>query len=151
MRSPPTPSPAFTWRRSCCDIPEQCRTPPFLQVFSFLHPLSVWHVQTLSSFKSQLKTTFQQQLNGEKWNIVYLSAFGCSVLVWCPVFERMLAWHLFSLSLGFDYCNVILAGFSQVLLHKIQTVIDCSARLVCKAPKSAHITPLLLFPLATDQ
>ena len=57
----------------------------------------------------------------------------------------------FSLSLGFDYCNVILAGSSQVLLDKIQIVIDFSARLVRKAPKSAHITPLLLFPLATDQ
>ena len=40
-----------------------------------------------------------------------------------------------------DYCNALLAG-SHVLLDKIQRVINRSARLTCKAPKSALITPL---------
>ena len=43
----------------------------------------------------------------------------------------------------FDYCNALLAGSPQVLLDKIQRVINCSARLIFKVPKSAHITPFL--------
>ena len=42
-----------------------------------------------------------------------------------------------------DYCNALLAGCPQVLLDKIQRVINCSAHLIYKASKSAHITPLL--------
>ena len=42
-----------------------------------------------------------------------------------------------------DYRNALLAGSPQVLLDKIQRVINCSARLICKAPKPAHIIPLL--------
>ena len=40
-----------------------------------------------------------------------------------------------------DYCNALLAGSSRVLFDKMQSVIDCSARLIFKVPKSAHITP----------
>ena len=42
-----------------------------------------------------------------------------------------------------DYCNALLAGSPQVFLDKIQRVINCSARLIYKASKSAHNTPLL--------
>ena len=42
-----------------------------------------------------------------------------------------------------DYCNALLAGSPQVLLEKFQRVINCSARLIYKASKSAHFTPLL--------
>ena len=42
-----------------------------------------------------------------------------------------------------DNCNAVLAGSLQVLLDEIQIVINCSARLIYKTPKSAHITPLL--------
>ena len=48
-----------------------------------------------------------------------------------------------SCSLYADYCNAFLAGSPQVLLDKIQKVINCSARLIYKAQKSAPITPLL--------
>ena len=41
-----------------------------------------------------------------------------------------------------DYCNAPLAGSTQVLLDKIQRVINCSSRLIFKTPKSAYITPL---------
>ena len=41
------------------------------------------------------------------------------------------------------YCDALLAGSPPVLLDKIRRVINCSARLICKAPKSAHVTPLL--------
>ena len=44
---------------------------------------------------------------------------------------------------GLDYCNALLTGSPQVLLDKIQRVINCSARLIYKAPKSARITNLL--------
>ena len=42
-----------------------------------------------------------------------------------------------------DYCNALLAGSPQVLLDTIQGVVNCSARLIFKVPKSAHITPFL--------
>ena len=42
----------------------------------------------------------------------------------------------------FDYCNTLLTGSPQVLLDKVQRVINCSARLIYKVPKAAHITPL---------
>ena len=42
-----------------------------------------------------------------------------------------------------DYCNALLAGSPQVLLDKIQRAINCSARLIYKVSKSAHITTLL--------
>ena len=45
---------------------------------------------------------------------------------------------------GLGYCNALLAGSPQVLLDKIQRVIKCSARLIYKASKSAHFTPLLI-------
>ena len=41
------------------------------------------------------------------------------------------------------YCNALLTGSPRVLLDKIQRVVNCSARLIYKASKSAHITPLL--------
>ena len=46
----------------------------------------------------------------------------------------------------FLYCFLqvwLLAGSPQVLLTKIQRVINCSAHLIFKVPKSAHITPFL--------
>ena len=45
-----------------------------------------------------------------------------------------------------DYCNALLAGSPRVLLDKIQRVVSCSARLIFKVPKSAHIT-LILYDL----
>ena len=42
-----------------------------------------------------------------------------------------------------DYCNALLAGCPQVLLDKIQRVINCSTRISYEASKPAHITPLL--------
>ena len=44
---------------------------------------------------------------------------------------------------GLDNCNALFAGCPQVLLDNIQRVINCSARLIFKVPKSAHITPFL--------
>ena len=49
-----------------------------------------------------------------------------------------------------DYCNAALTGSPQVLLDKIQRVINCSARFICKARESAHIIPLRS-PLAVNQ
>ena len=63
----------------------------------------------------------------------YLSVEATRTLVYSLVLSRL------------DYCNGLLAGCSQVLLDKIQRVVSCSARLIYKAPKSAHITPLLFY------
>ena len=63
----------------------------------------------------------------------YLSVEATKTLVSSLVLSRL------------DYCNALLAGCPQVLLDKIQRVINCSARLIYKASKSAHITPLLSF------
>ena len=61
----------------------------------------------------------------------YLSVEASKTLVSSLVLSRL------------DYCNAVLVGSPQVLLDKIQRVINCSARLIYKASKSAHITPLL--------
>ena len=45
-----------------------------------------------------------------------------------------------SLRASNDHCTAPLAGSPQVLLEKIQVVINCSARLICKAPKSTFNT-----------
>ena len=42
-----------------------------------------------------------------------------------------------------DYCNSLLYGLPKYQLSKLQRVMNASARLVCCAPKSCHITPLL--------
>ena len=42
-----------------------------------------------------------------------------------------------------DYCNALLAGFLQVLLDKLQRVINCSAFLISIGCESACITPFL--------
>ena len=61
----------------------------------------------------------------------YLSFEAIETLVSSPVLSKL------------DYCNALLAGSPRVLLDTFQRVINCSARLICKAPKSVHITPLL--------
>ena len=42
-----------------------------------------------------------------------------------------------------DYCNSLLAGIPQNLLHKIQKVMNGAAHLVFRASKRDHISPLL--------
>ncbi|PFX16803.1 putative RNA-directed DNA polymerase from transposon X-element [Stylophora pistillata] len=42
-----------------------------------------------------------------------------------------------------DYCNSLLYGLPKYQLSKLQRVMNASARFVCCAPKSCHITPLL--------
>ena len=44
---------------------------------------------------------------------------------------------------GLIIIMLCLLSSPQVLLDKIQRVINCSARLIFKVPKSAHITPFL--------
>ena len=42
-----------------------------------------------------------------------------------------------------DYCNSVLAGVSNTLLRRLQSVLNAAARLVFSARRSEHITPLL--------
>ena len=42
-----------------------------------------------------------------------------------------------------DYCNVLLAGVPQSLLDRIQKVLNCAARLIFRATKRDHVSPLL--------
>ena len=43
-----------------------------------------------------------------------------------------------------DYCNSLLYGLPSTLLSKLQRVQNAAARLVHKAPRFCHITPLLV-------
>ena len=43
-----------------------------------------------------------------------------------------------------DYCNSILAGLPANRLQKLQAIQNCAARMVCRKPKSSHVTPLLI-------
>ena len=61
----------------------------------------------------------------------YLSSDATNTLVSSLVLSRL------------EYCNALLAGSPHVLLDKIQRVTNCSARLIFKVPKSAHISPFL--------
>ena len=42
------------------------------------------------------------------------------------------------------YCNSLLAGIHHKLVDKVQRVMNCAARLVSKAPRREHGTPLLV-------
>ena len=42
-----------------------------------------------------------------------------------------------------DYCNSLLAGLPQCLLKKIQYVQNAAAKMIFRAPKSDHVSPLL--------
>ena len=42
-----------------------------------------------------------------------------------------------------DYCNSLLVGIPQKLVNKVQRVMNCAPRLLCKAPKREHVIQLL--------
>ena len=42
-----------------------------------------------------------------------------------------------------DHCNSLLAGCPKCLLSTLQKVQNNAARLICRATRSAHITPML--------
>ena len=42
-----------------------------------------------------------------------------------------------------DYCNYLLAGCPKQLIHKLQKVQNNAASLICRTPKSDHISPVL--------
>ena len=42
-----------------------------------------------------------------------------------------------------DYCNSLLAGIPSCQLDRLQSVFNAAARLVCRASRYDHITPLL--------
>ena len=52
-----------------------------------------------------------------------------------------------------DYCNSLLAGCPKQLIHTLQKVQNNAARLICRTPKSDHISPVLhiLHWLPVDQ
>ena len=50
--------------------------------------------------------------------------------------------HAF-ISSRFDYCNSLLYGIPEYQTRKLQRVMNASARLIYRAPKFCHITPLL--------
>ena len=42
-----------------------------------------------------------------------------------------------------DYCNSLLYGIPAAQLNKVQPVLNAAARLVCRAPRYCHISPLM--------
>ena len=62
----------------------------------------------------------------------YLSTDATKTLVTSLVLSRL------------DYCNSLLAGTSQILIDKIQRVMNCALRLIHKSSKRDHITPLMI-------
>ncbi|GFR73075.1 reverse transcriptase-like protein [Elysia marginata] len=60
--------------------------------------------------------------------------------------EKVAKTHVTSLILSkFDYCNSTLAGCLQNKLQKLQSIMNNSARLLCRKPKTTHVTQLLRF------
>ena len=51
--------------------------------------------------------------------------------------------HL-SLQIKIEYCNSLLFGLPNVLLQRLQRVLNCAARVVYQSNKYDHITPLLM-------
>ena len=62
----------------------------------------------------------------------YLSTDATKTLVTSLVLSRL------------DYCNSLLAGLPQSLIESLQRVQNCAARLIFKARKTDHISPLLM-------
>ena len=48
-----------------------------------------------------------------------------------------------------NYCNSLLAGCPKQLIHKLQTVQNNAARLICRTPKFDHVSPVLHSSLAS--
>ena len=61
----------------------------------------------------------------------YLSVDATKTLVCSLVLSRL------------DYCNAVLCGLPQCLLYKLQKVQNTAARMIFKAPRTDHITPIL--------
>ena len=63
---------------------------------------------------------------------LYLSIDAMKTLVTSLVLSRL------------DYCGSLLAGTPQILIDKIQRVMNCAARLIHKSSKRIHNTPLMI-------
>ena len=64
------------------------------------------------------------------YSIHYLSVQATKTLVSAFVLSRL------------DYCNSLLSGCPQYLLNRLRKVQNNAARLILKAPKTDHITPV---------
>ena len=96
----------------------------------------------LSSTVRNLSLSFQQHVSRtcqicyfelRKINSIrhYLPQGALKTLIFAFVLSRI------------DYCNSLLAGCPKQLIHKLQTVQNNAARLICRTPKFDHISPVL--------
>ena len=44
-----------------------------------------------------------------------------------------------------DYCNSLLFGIPQCQFQRLQRVLNAAARMICFTPRSAHVTPVLMY------
>ena len=61
----------------------------------------------------------------------YLTPEACKSLVHAFVTSRI------------DYCNSLLCGCNQSLIHRLQLIQNYAARLIVRIPKYSHMTPVL--------
>ena len=104
--------------------------------FIFLHLSATWALlldQNLS-FQQHVSRTCQicyfelRRINSIRQ---YLSQDAFKTLISAFILSRI------------DYCNSLLAGCPKQLIHKLQKVQNSAARLICRTPKSDHISPVL--------
>ena len=113
--------------------------------FIFLHLSATWALPTtrISLFSSMSPAPVKSALLNCVESIIpyYLSRDAIKTLTSAFVLSRI------------DCCNSLLAGCPKQLIHKLEKVQNNSARLICRTPKSDHISPVLhiLHWLPVDQ
>ena len=100
-----------------------------LQPGRYPRPESLFSATCLPHLSNQLLFFFKlRRINSIRH---YLSQDALKTLIFAFVLSRI------------DFCNSLLAGCPKQIIHKLQKVQNNAARLICRTPKSDHISPVL--------